>query len=77
MYMWRLSACLFVWFGGNSLYFIYMYVTIQVSGYVQYMSSVCKDVSCVCYLFTNSNNNKGVMAGQRSYYIVIDILNVH
>ena len=38
-----------------------MYITMQVSGYVQYMSSECKDVSCVCYLFTNSNNNKGVM----------------
>ena len=62
----------FVWFG---LYFIlvlilgytkcvllaaYMYATIQVSGYVQYTSSVCKDVSCVCHA-TNSNN-EGVMA---------------
>ena len=34
-----------------------MYITIQVRGCVQYMSSVCKGVSCVCYLFTNSNNN--------------------
>ena len=35
-----------------------IYITMQVSGgYVQYMSSVCKDVSCVCYLFTNCNNN--------------------
>ena len=39
-----------------------MYITIQVCGCVQYMRSACKDVSCVCYLFTNCNNNEGVMA---------------
>ena len=39
-----------------------IYITMQVSGYVQYMSIVCKDVYFVCYLITNSNNNKGVVA---------------